>query len=166
GHATQDAQVPGWGQASEGGAMGEGFGDFLAGAYFARSISKGFQDACIGDWDATTYSDDDPPCLRRLDGKKVYPEDMVGQVHADGEIWSAFLWKVRAALASDERQRTDDVLRLVLTSHEFLDPDATFVDGVVALLRAADALGHPEWVAHIESAAQTHGLPTSDKVDD
>ena len=31
GHAIQDAEVPGWGATEEGGAMGEGFGDYWAG---------------------------------------------------------------------------------------------------------------------------------------
>ena len=35
GHAIQDDQVPGFGQSSEGGAMGEGFGDFLAASFFS-----------------------------------------------------------------------------------------------------------------------------------
>ncbi|MEZ4308620.1 MAG: M36 family metallopeptidase [Polyangiaceae bacterium] len=30
GHAIQEDQVPGWGASSEAGAMGEGFGDYLA----------------------------------------------------------------------------------------------------------------------------------------
>ena len=30
GHATQDAQVPGFGQSEQAGAIGEGFGDYMA----------------------------------------------------------------------------------------------------------------------------------------
>ncbi len=74
GHAVQDAQVDGWGATTEGGAMGEGFGDFQAAAYYAR-ISEGFQDECVADWDATTYSSADPTCLRRTDSTKHWPED-------------------------------------------------------------------------------------------
>ncbi len=60
GHAVQDAQVPGWGATDEGGAMGEAFGDFLAGSFYARDISGGFQDACVADWDAVSYSSGEP----------------------------------------------------------------------------------------------------------
>ena len=50
----------------------------------------------LGNWDAVSYSGDEPPCLRRLDSNKKYPKDIVGEVHADGEIWSACLWELRA----------------------------------------------------------------------
>ncbi len=170
GHAVQDDQVPGWGETSEGGAMGEGFGDFQAGAYYAR-ISYGFQDVCVMDWDATSYSADDPTCLRRMDSPKHYPENIEDEVHADGEIWATFLWNVRDGLVdSAEAQsmnrtqlaeaKSDRSLRLVLTSHEFLTPTANFRDGVLALLTAADALGHPEWVSVIKAKATAIGLST------
>ncbi len=173
GHAIHDAQVPGWGDEHQGGAMGEGWGDFLAGAYYAR-ISGGFQDECIMDWDATSYSNADPPCLRRLDRNKTYPRNMTGSVHADGEIWSAFLWTLRAKLgctetdASPECQSprppeanilSDRVLKLVLASHELLTTRAMFRDAVAALITTAGALGHPEWVPLIETSAAKYGLP-------
>ncbi len=146
GHAIHDAQVPGWGKHAEGGAMGEGFGDFLAAAFYARTSSKGFQDACIADWDATSYSNDDPPCLRRTDSAKHWPEDRRGAVHDDGEVWSQFLWNIRARLADGrglaaEQARSDRALRLLLTSHTFLTPTATFNDAATALDTAAFALG-------------------------
>ena len=161
GHATQGDQVESWGATPEGGAMGEGFGDFLAGAYYARSISKGFLDECVAEWDATSYSADDPTCLRRLDGKKKYPEDIAGQVHDDGEIWSAFLWKLRNGLGSNSAQRSDNSIRLVIASHELLTSQAKFVDGVVALKTAARALGHAGWTDLIDRTAKSFGLETS-----
>lgn len=161
GHAVQDAQVPGWGERPDGGAMGEGFGDFLAGAYYARKISKGFQDACVADWDATSYSSDDPPCLRRLDSKKRYPKDLDPnrEVHNDGEIWSAFLWDVRRSLGKNARVRSDRSIKLVLASHEFLTPQATFRKGVIALRTAAKALGHRNWSRKVKRAAEKRGFP-------
>ena len=41
-----------------------------------------------------------PHCLRRVDGNKHYPEDLVGEVHADGEIWSRALWDIHKALGA------------------------------------------------------------------
>jgi len=96
GHSVQDNEVPDFGSVSESGAMGEGFGDYLAGSIGAQ-FSSGFQDICLGEWDATSYSNTNPPCLRRLDSIKHYPEAIVNEVHADGEIWSAGLWEVRSA---------------------------------------------------------------------
>ena len=139
--------------------MGEGWGDFLAGAFFAATSSRGFQDECIADWDAVSYSDAKPPCLRRMDSKKRYPKDIEGEVHADGELWSAFLWKLRGYLGSNERDRTRNVLKLVLTSHEFLTPTAEFKDAISALETAAKALKKPTWVPLVERAARFNNLP-------
>jgi hypothetical protein len=149
--------------------MGEGWGDFLAAAYYAKG-SKGFQDECVAEWDATSYSDEDPPCLRRLDSTKMYPKDIEDEVHADGEIWSSFLWRLRSRLVPRKaattmnavrlaNARSDAALRLVLTSHEFLSPDAQFSDAIGALKTAAEALGHSEWVGLIDRSARETNLP-------
>src|SRR5262249_29845093 len=80
GHSIQDNQVPGFGGGDEG-AMGEGFGDYLA-ASFNSVLSHKITDAfCLADWDSTAYSSDTPKCLRRLDGTKHYPEFLRGEVH-------------------------------------------------------------------------------------
>src|SRR4029079_2241249 len=73
GHSIQDNQVPGFGSSLDGGLIGEGFGDYLAASVGAQ-FSGGFQDLCLAEWDATSYSTSNPPCLRRLDGTKHYPE--------------------------------------------------------------------------------------------
>lgn len=160
GHAVHDDQVPGWGSRHEGGAMGEGFGDWLAAAYYAAELSGGFQDPCIMDWDATSYSSADPPCLRRTDKPKTYPKDMTNNsVHADGELWSAFLWRLRAKLGETPVEQTDNSMRLVLTSHEFLTTTAGFGDAIAALRLAADALEEPEWPALIDETAAETNMP-------
>ena len=102
GHAIQHDQNSSWG-GGQMGAMGEGFGDYLAASFYALDGDSGYQsthDACVGEWDATSYDNGSPPCLRRVDGSKLYPVDLVGQVHADGEIWSAALWDIRDALGA------------------------------------------------------------------
>ena len=158
GHAVHDAQVKGWGNHHEGGSMGEGFGDFLAAAYYARR-SGGFGDTCVADWDATSYSTANPPCLRRTDTKKKYPDDMKDAVHADGELWSALLWRLRNSLGRSAVQKSDNSIKLVLTSHEFLTPDATFGDAVLALRTAARALKQPGWAKLVDAAARAGRMP-------
>jgi hypothetical protein len=158
GHAIQDAQVKGWGATAEGGAMGEAWGDFLSASYYART-SHGFGDACIAEWDSTSYSSSNPPCLRRTDSKKKYPDDMQDEVHADGEMWSALLWRLRSSLPGNAVQKSDNVIRLVITSHELLTPQAQFGDGVAALRTAAKALKHPEWAALVNKAAAPGHMP-------
>jgi hypothetical protein len=158
GHAMQDAQVTGWGATAEGGAMGEGFGDFNAANYFARTSRGAKWDLCIAEWDATTYSSSNPTCLRRMDSKKRYPKDVADEVHDDGELWSAFLWRVRSHLKGNAVQKSDAATRLVVSSHELLTPNAAFDDAVAALRTAARALKHPEWARFIDAEAKRTGF--------
>ncbi len=75
GHAVQDAQVPGFGSHEQAGAIGEGFGDYLA-VTMSQRLSPDTATtpwACVMDWDATSYTSDTPHCLRRVDGGKVFP---------------------------------------------------------------------------------------------
>lgn len=159
GHAMQFAQAPGFVASGETGAMGEGFGDFLPSAYFAGERSRGFGELCVAEWDATTYKTGAERCLRRLDSRKVYPTDATGSVHDVGEIWSAFLWRLRGRLPGSPAVRSAAAIRLVVASHELLSPGARFGEGVAALRTAAGSLGHPEWRALIDAEARRTGLP-------
>lgn len=129
GHAIQDDQVPGFGASEEGGAMGEGFGDFLAASFFS-DVKANELKSTLGNWDATAYSGDEPPYLRRLDSNKKYPKDLDGEVHDDGEIWSACLWQLRAELGRKK------VERLVIAHHFLLSRNAGFEDGANAMITA------------------------------
>ncbi|MCI0563972.1 MAG: M36 family metallopeptidase, partial [Nitrososphaera sp.] len=133
GHAIQDAQVPGFGPSGEARAMGEGFGDYLAASFFADIKPQELRPT-IGNWDAVAYSGAEPPCLRRLDSNKVYPRDLTGEEHNDGEIWSACLWELRTALG----RRTTD--QLVIAHHFLISRTATFEDAAKALITADKSL--------------------------
>jgi Zn-dependent metalloprotease len=135
GHSIQDNQVVNFGSSLEAGSMGEGFGDYWAGSVGAQ-FSGGFQDDCIAEWDATSYSSTNPPCLRRLDSTKHYPESVVGQVHRDGEMWSAALWQIRGAIGAAPADT------VILQSHFLLTPTASFSQGANALVTAAINLGY------------------------
>lgn len=157
GHAIHDDQVPGWGARAEGGAMGEGFGDLLAGLYFARTHgAEGIH--CFADWDGTAIQTDHDPCLRpNDDDTRMWPEDKANQVHQDGEMWSAFVTRLAPRLLDGEEwsmisradaldamtledhvEAADRALHLLLSSHELLSPTAEFVDAIDALLQAAE----------------------------
>lgn len=127
GHAIQDAQVPGWGEVDEAMAMGEGFGDYFAASFFAE-IKPAAMRPTIGNWDATFYSGEEPPALRRLDSNKKYPKDLTTDEHDNGEIWSASLWQLRTAVG---RPVAD---RLVIAHHFLLNRRARFEDAANALL--------------------------------
>jgi hypothetical protein len=87
----------------EAGAISEGFGD-----YWAVTVSDVVDTSlgvpqleplgCVADWDSTSYTSSVPHCLRRVDTNAHYPEDLNGEVHHDGLIWSRALWDIRGAL--------------------------------------------------------------------
>lgn len=129
GHAIQDAIIPGFGQANEGRAMGEGFGDYIGASFFARFKTKQ-RKTKVAEWDAKGYAGGPQECLRRLDEPKHYPDDMQGEEHADGEIWSACLWKVRKLLGA---KKADTV---ILEGHFYLNQYADFKDGAEAIVMA------------------------------
>ncbi len=136
GHAIQYAQNPCWG-GGEMRAMGEGFGDYLTAGFFADAGDPDYQSlhaGCVGEWDATAYSDDEPPCLRRVDLDKHYPEDLIGDEHDDGEIWSRALWDLRQRIGGAAADR------IVLEHHFALPCDATMYDGAMTLMDTAGML--------------------------
>ncbi|MBI3893348.1 MAG: M36 family metallopeptidase [Candidatus Wallbacteria bacterium] len=149
GHSIQDNQVPGFGGSGEAGAMGEGFGD-----YWGSSVrsDQGFQRDCVASWDGTAYSQDNPPCLRRVDGTKHYPEAIQGEVHADGEIWSACLWQVWNKVGKAVSDK------IVLEAHFHLSPSASFADGANALVQADKNLFQGAHVKDIKQVFVTRGI--------
>ncbi len=131
GHAIQDRQVEGFGpsNAHEAQAIGEGYCDFLAGAYFAP-VSDGFGDTVMFEWDFSPFIE----AARRLDTDKRYPEDLSGSIHRDGEIWSAALWEILGELGRDE------TVRLVTESQFLYSIDVGFSEAAAALLATDRAL--------------------------
>ncbi len=104
GHATQDAQVPGFGRSEEAGAIGEGFGDYIA-VTMGQEYSKDTKltpTSCVMDWDATSYTSGPKHCLRTTVTDKMYPDDLVGEVHADGEIWSHALYNMNLSMGRNK----------------------------------------------------------------
>jgi peptidoglycan hydrolase-like protein with peptidoglycan-binding domain len=136
GHSVHDSQVPGFGTTLEAGAIGEAFGDYLAVAVtsWAAGRPAGTPEPCVADWDSVSYSAGPIHCLRRLDGDKHYPEDVVGQVHADGGIWSRALWDIRQALG-DTRAST-----LIIDAQFDFAPGTSFRDAALATVAAAQRL--------------------------
>ncbi|MEV4253286.1 M4 family metallopeptidase [Spirillospora sp. NPDC049652] len=124
GHAVHEAQVPGFGASEEAGAIGEAWGDYLGVEVgLAADARYGWPrltpEPCVADWDSTGYTSTVPHCLRRLDTGKVYG-DKVGEVHADGEIWSNALWDIRKALGA----RVAD--RIIVNAQFSFAPDTGF----------------------------------------
>ncbi|MFB6724623.1 M36 family metallopeptidase [Kribbella sp. NPDC056345] len=132
GHAIQDDVVPGYGESLQAGAIGEGFGDYWA-VTMSVPVSNGFELPCVMDWDATSYTSTEPHCLRRTDTGKT-TDDIVGQVHDDGEIWSNALWDIHQALGRDKANK------VVLEGTFFYAPDTSFADAARVTVQAARLL--------------------------
>jgi fungalysin metallopeptidase (M36) len=151
GHSVQDDQVPGFGSTLEAGSIGEGFGDYLAGtvsAHFAPTADE----ACVADWDSTSYTSTVPHCLRRLDEPKVFPRDVVGEVHADGEIWSASLWAFRGAVGAATADRA------IIQAQFAFTPGITMRDAARTTIATARALFGAGTEAAARRAFAAHGL--------
>ncbi|NYF59481.1 M36 family metallopeptidase [Micromonospora purpureochromogenes] len=154
GHSVQDGQVPGFGTTLESGSIGEGFSDYLAVVVtsWATGTPTRAPEACVADWDAVSYTRTAPHCLRRVDEAKVYPGDVQGEVHADGEIWSAALWDIRAALG-DRRATT----AIVEAQFDFA-VDTTFRDAALATVAAAGRLHGASAAAATRAAFEARGI--------
>ena len=150
GHAVQDAQNPSAHSGNQGGAMGEGFGDYLAAAYSTEM--SGFDNEwtpCIMEWDATSYDDNssDPPgiCLRRGDDPDSRPDQIdeceggSANIHCIGQVWSSALLDLRALLGDDGSGRSI-VDRILLDSHFALPSNATFEEAAEAVVTSDTAL--------------------------
>jgi Zn-dependent metalloprotease len=154
GHAIQADQVPGYGQSEEAGAIGEGFGDYWA-VTMSQATSPNTRVtpwACVMDWDSTSYTTDTPHCLRRTDGPKVYPGDLDGEVHDDGEIWSHALWDVNRALGRTAANR------VILESHFSFAPDTTMPAAAQLTVTTARALYGKQAAAKTRAAFHQRGI--------
>lgn len=151
GHYVQHRQIANFGSTPESGSLGEGFSDYWAMTNRNDDRFQGY----FAMWDGSALRQSDPPYLRRLDTGKRYPEDMEGEVHADGEIWSAVLYEIFQGLGRD----TTD--RIVLESHEFLSPTPSFFEAMEAVFDADQALNSGAGRETIVAAARSHGLDST-----
>jgi hypothetical protein len=141
GHAMQDDQRPGFGYGLEGGAIGEGFGDYWAAAMSSRSPKTSNEDdVCIFDWDGLTWGRYVEAfhrrCGRRADRGNSVPqiEDRCGgEIHCLGEAWSSALWDLRT-----EYGISPIAFDRILLSSQFMYTTNEHFDEAVDALVAAD----------------------------
>jgi Zn-dependent metalloprotease len=106
----------------------------------------------VADWDSVSYTSTVPHCLRRLDGTKHYPEDLRGEVHRDGEIWSRALWDIRGALG-------DTKATTVIVEAQFaFAPDTSFHDAAAATVSAAQRLYGQSAARAVTRAFEARGI--------
>ncbi|UBV42764.1 M36 family metallopeptidase [Deinococcus taeanensis] len=157
GHAVHAAQVPGFGTSLEAGSIGEGFGDYLAltvGEAVAKANGAPIRTPlpCIADWDSVSYTSSVPHCLRRTDRDKHYPQDVRGEVHADGEIWSRALWDIRQGLGA----RTAD--RVIIHAQFRFAPDTSFAAAAQATVETAQAMYGTKVAGTVKAAFAARGI--------
>ncbi len=154
GHAVQHDQNASWG-GGEMGAMGEGFGDYLAASFFQTvgdSTYLSNHAAAVAEWDAVSYSSANPPNLRRVDGNKVYPVDLNGEVHSDGEIWSRALWDINQTVGSAVADR------IILESHFMLPANSSMVTAAEMILLADQNINSGANASVIRQAFEDRGI--------
>src|SRR5690242_1080261 len=101
GHAIHSSQNFNF-DPEQNGAISEGFGDYWAVTVtdVVSGVPTQTPEACVADWDSTSYTSGPVHCLRRLDTNLHYPADLNGEVHHDGQIWSRALFDIRNALGN------------------------------------------------------------------
>src|SRR5829696_6597846 len=138
GHSVQDDQVPGFGSSPDAGAIGEAFGDYLAVTVGLALTGETFQAPCVADWDSVSYTPGPIHCLRRLDSTKHYPEDLHPrrEVHADGELWSAALWRARNLVGNTRLVDT-----IIIDAQFGFAPGTSFQDAARKTIDTAEQYG-------------------------
>jgi hypothetical protein len=157
GHAVHDSQVPGFGTSLEAGSIGEGWADYFGisvGAWAAGKYGVPINAplACVMDWDATSYTSTVPHCLRRIDKNKHYPEDVRGEVHADGEIWSRALYDIRNALGPVVADR------IIINAQFRFAPDTTFAAAAQHTVATAQQMYGASQAAVVQQAFADRGI--------
>jgi Zn-dependent metalloprotease len=126
-------------------ALNEGSAD-----YFSSSF---LEDPILGEYAAKIFNSRSK-FVRRADNRNRWPYNVVGQVHADGNIWSGALWDIREQLGADI---TDEI---AINAIAMLSPDAEFYDAAEAAILAADELYGRAAAEVVAVAMERRGLFT------
>ena len=149
GHAIHFSQNFSFASA-EAGAISEGFGDYWA-ADVSDIVAPTPDPACVADWDSTSYTTTVPHCLRRVDTDLHYPDDLNGEVHHDGQIWSRALWDIRGALGHVEADT-------IILDGQFDFPGTTMTDLGESTVAVAQSLYGTSAANTVTAAFQARGI--------
>jgi Zn-dependent metalloprotease len=126
----------------ESGAINEGQAD-----YFACSVTE---DPELGEWVCAKMN---RPYLRILVNDLHYPENIEGEVHADGKIWGATLWDIRTAIGKSAADL------LIHNSHFYLNgSQPKFIDGFNALITADKNLYDGKYQKELQAVFTKRGI--------
>jgi hypothetical protein len=101
GHAISHSASPNTNIGSQRQALDEGFGDYLAASY-SKAINS-FRNTDVFTWDGHN------PFWagRNAASSKIYPTNLTGSIHSNGEIWSSVLMQIHNSIG---REKTDSIL--------------------------------------------------------
>jgi zinc metalloprotease ZmpB len=155
GHAIHDGSGFVFGS-KQAGAISEGFGDYWAVDFsdvMANRLGVPEREplACVMDWDATFYTSTVPHCLRRLDSNLQYPNDLDGEVHDDGRIWSQALWTINRSLGHTYADT-------IILYGQINFPGTTMVDLANRTVAAAQTLYGSNTAAKVRAAFHARGI--------
>lgn len=164
GHAIQDSQAQGFGVTTEGGTLGEGFGDYWQAAMSANQGVSDVFNTCFAEWDTSAVTEDELPCLRRVDLEwtlqHAYNECDGREIHCVGQAWSNLLWTIRKQLGGEA---TD---RLVLQSQYSYTDVSGFRDASLSLLFADRQLNGGANEGFLRDLLLARGFLTTAELDD
>jgi pre-peptidase/thrombospondin type 3 repeat protein/fungalysin/thermolysin propeptide len=164
GHAIQDSEVPGFGVNTEGGTLGEGFGDYWQAAMSANQGNADIFNTCFAEFDTTFVSDDPLPCLRRVDQEWTVAQAVQNcgghEIHCVGQAWSNLLWTIRKQLGGPAADR------LIVQSQFSYAVQSGFRDAGLALLFADQQLNAGANRGFLLNLLETRGFLSQEQLDD
>jgi hypothetical protein len=155
GHAIHDGSGFVFGS-EQAGAISEAFGDYWAVDFSdimanRLGVPERVTLACVMDWDATSYTSTVPHCLRRLDSNLHYPNDLDGEVHDDGRIWSQALWTINRDLGHERADK-------IILNAQINFPGTTMVDLANRTVAMAKILYDNATATKVRAAFQARGI--------
>ncbi len=159
GHAIQADQVPSFGSSQQAGAIGEGFGDYMAAVMSQAAATPNDTTttpaACLMDWDSTSYTRGATThCIRRTDLDLDFRTDRDGDVHDVGQIWSRALWDMYRSPAINTVPGDDVATRIIVEAQFNFTPSISMPAAARRTINTAKALPGttPALVAAVKTA--------------
>ncbi|MFC3194818.1 hypothetical protein ACFODZ_11260 [Marinicella sediminis] len=132
--------------------LSEGLGDYFAQSY-SRSRPGYAWTPADPEYHQVFSWDGHNECWggRITNDQRTYPDDLVGQIHTDGQIWSSCLMNIWETVG---RERTDT---MVIEGLAMTDSNTGQQDAAQAMLLAAEELGYTDDLLFIGQSFQSCG---------
>ncbi len=122
------------------GALNEGLADYFAASLLDHPVVGAFG---IGGLD--------PNMVRDLSEKRVCPDDLTTEIHADGEIVGSAMWAIRAALGADTADG------IILRAVQAMTLQTSFEGAAQLIVAEAELIGE-DTATQVEAILTEYGL--------